>query len=60
MSKPEESYVKLAGGNKEAPTVVQGTELNSAQPLEVTIRIRRKTSIGEHLVTNERFTREEY
>jgi len=54
------NYVKLEGSLKAAPAAVKTGTLNTADSIEVTVRLRRKQSIEAHLKEGKRFTREEY
>ena len=58
---PKTSYVKLEDSAKAAPKAATNTNnLSPDQSMEVTMRIRRKQSIENHLKTGERYTREQY
>jgi kumamolisin len=61
MSKTKKSaYVKLADSAKAAPQAIKTDDLSSDQSMEVTVRIRRKQSIENHLQSGERYSREQY
>lgn len=61
MSKTKkENYIALAGSKKAKPEATDTKNLDPEQSMEVTIRIRRKTSIKPHLESGKQYSREEY
>ena len=54
------SYIALAGSKKTKPDATDTKNLNPTQSMEVTIRIRRKTSIEPHLESGKQYSREAY
>ncbi|MDQ6815324.1 MAG: S53 family peptidase [Bacteroidota bacterium] len=61
MSKSKkDTYVVLPGTEKAAPKASKAAHLSPDQSMEVTVRIRRKSSVEPHLEKDQRYTREEY
>ena len=61
MSKVKKAvYVALPGSKKTKPDAINTEDLDPAQTMEVTVRIRRKASIESHLEDGKQYSREEY
>ena len=58
QNKPD--YIKLPGSKKNQPKGTDTKNLDPEQNMEVTVRVRRKTSIESHLGTDNQYSREEY
>ena len=54
------AYVPLPGSKKTKPDAVDTKDLDPAQTMEVTVRVRRKASIESHLEDGKQYSREEY
>ncbi len=56
----KKAYVPLAGSKKTIPAGTDTKNLDPAQTMEVTVRVRRKASIEPELATGKQYSREEY
>ncbi len=54
------AYIALPGSKKTKPNAVDTKDLDPAQVMEITVRVRRKASIESHLEDGKQYSREEY